>query len=105
MDGRMKAGAIKSHDDNRIVVVFDGQKWHVRHLRAIEFNLDLDEKVYHCDKPISNDHNTILEIPLVRGLVLRQMEEILSSDSRFHDVMNIVRNFFLVVIERLKDGS
>lgn len=40
----------------RIAIVFDGKRWHVRRIRVIEHDLDRDEKVYRCDRPISSDH-------------------------------------------------
>lgn len=42
----------------RVVIVFDGEKWHVRRLKLIEHDGRQDEKVYRCDLPISNDHLT-----------------------------------------------
>lgn len=36
-------------NDLRVLIVFDGDAWFVRRLRAIEHDLDKDEKVYHCD--------------------------------------------------------
>ena len=44
--------------DQRLAIVFDGENWHVRSIRLIEHDLDRDEKVYRCDKPISNDHSS-----------------------------------------------
>jgi hypothetical protein len=38
-----------SVEARRVVIVFDGQAWYVRHLAVIEHNLTRDEKVYHCD--------------------------------------------------------
>jgi hypothetical protein len=43
----------------RLAIIFDGARWHVRSIRLIEHDLDLDEKIYRCDKPISNDHRSI----------------------------------------------
>lgn len=40
----------------KVAIVFDGEAWHVRRIRSSEHDLDRDEKVYRCDKPISNDH-------------------------------------------------
>lgn len=39
----------------RNAIVYDGNKWHVRRIRIVEFDLTLNEKVYHCDRPIAND--------------------------------------------------
>jgi hypothetical protein len=53
----------------RKAIIFDGRKWHVRRIREIEHNLDRDEKVYRCDKPISNDHATLADVPDVKAAV------------------------------------
>jgi hypothetical protein len=42
----------------KIAIVFDGTAWHVRNVRVIEHDLERDEKVYRCDRPISNDHKS-----------------------------------------------
>lgn len=42
----------------RRLVVFDGTAWFVRRVRTIEHNLDLDEKVYHCDKHLGGPFKT-----------------------------------------------
>lgn len=46
---------------DRIAIVFDNEKWHVRRIRVIEHDLDRDEKVYRCDKPIASDLATLAE--------------------------------------------
>lgn len=46
---------------DRIAIVFDGGKWHVRRIRVIEHDLDRDEKIYRCDKPIANDLLTLAD--------------------------------------------
>jgi hypothetical protein len=53
----------------RKAIVFDGKKWHVRRIRVIEHALNTDEKVYRCDKPISNDHPTLSQVPEVKALL------------------------------------
>jgi hypothetical protein len=53
----------------RKAIIFDGSKWHVRHIRAIEEDLDRGEKVYRCDQPLSNDHATLAEVPEVKSLL------------------------------------
>ncbi len=45
----------------RALIVFDGTSWFVRRVRAIEHDLALDEKVYHCDDPIGKAHATLDE--------------------------------------------
>lgn len=36
----------------RVLMVFDGSAWFVRRLRAIEHDLNCDEKVYRCDETL-----------------------------------------------------
>lgn len=36
----------------RVLLVFDGTAWFLRQVALIEHDLALDEKVYHCDKPL-----------------------------------------------------
>lgn len=55
--------------DNRIAIVFDGERWHVRHIRVIEHDLATDEKVYRCDTPISSDHASLADVPQVAELL------------------------------------
>lgn len=43
----------------KIAIVYDGDKWHVRRIRIVEFDLTVDEKVYHCDQPIANDLDSL----------------------------------------------
>ena len=38
---------------DRLLIVFDGSAWFVRRVRVIEHDLDLDEKVYRCDKHLA----------------------------------------------------
>jgi hypothetical protein len=46
---------------DRFLIVFDGESWFVRHVRAIEHDLDRDEKVYRCDAPVGGVHSTLDE--------------------------------------------
>jgi hypothetical protein len=39
----------------RGLIVFDGEMWHVRNVAVIQHDLDADELVYRCNKPIKND--------------------------------------------------
>lgn len=66
--GKIPEGVLCMHGNRqtkltgeRMAIVFDGERWHVRSIRAIEHDLDRDEKVYRCDRPISNDHATLAE--------------------------------------------
>ncbi len=38
--------------NSRVAIIFDGRKWFLRRIRCIEHDLERDEKVYRCDKPI-----------------------------------------------------
>lgn len=58
---------------NRIAIVFDGEKWHVRRIRVIEHDMGMDEKVYRCDEPISNDHENLSDVPQVQEIVGRAL--------------------------------
>jgi len=43
----------------RVLIVFDGEAWFVRRVRAIEHDLDLDEKVYRCDDALGGRCDTL----------------------------------------------
>ena len=43
----------------RILIAFDGKRWHVRRVKRVSHDLALDEMVYHCDMPVTNDHPTL----------------------------------------------
>lgn len=45
----------------KIAIVFDGRRWYVRRIRAIQHDLDRDEMVYRCDQPIANDLPNVME--------------------------------------------
>lgn len=49
----------KKKGKERIAIVFDGKKWFVRHIRVIVHDLERDEKVYKCDKPIGPVFKTL----------------------------------------------
>lgn len=51
--------------DERRLIVFNGSKWHVRRVRVVEDDLALDEKIYRCDEPLSNNHATLSDVPEV----------------------------------------
>lgn len=59
--------------EERIAIIYDGTAWHVRRIRLIEHDQDLDEKIYHCDKAISNDHPALADVPQVKKEVLGQI--------------------------------
>ena len=58
----MKAEDWKPSD--RIAIVFDGEKWFVRRIDCTVRDWETDEVVYHCDKPIVNDAETLGEAVL-----------------------------------------
>jgi len=45
----------------RHAIVFDGESWFVRRIRASAHELRRDEMVYYCDQPISGPHATLAE--------------------------------------------
>ena len=49
----------------RVAIVFDGEYWFLRRIRVIEYDLDLDEKVYRCDRPLGGPCKTFKEIAAV----------------------------------------
>lgn len=46
-------------EKTRPLIVFDGTAWFVRKVRAIEHDLALDEKVYHCNEHIAGPCKTL----------------------------------------------
>lgn len=56
----------------RKLIVFDGNAWFVRRVVMVRYNLDLDEKVYHCDKPLSGPHTSLADVPEVRRVLSRK---------------------------------
>lgn len=45
----------------RLLIVCDGRKWYVRHVRVIEHDLRRGEKVYRCDQPLGKPYATLDE--------------------------------------------
>lgn len=48
----------RAPEDRRVLIVFDGHKWHVRRLACITHDLERNEKIYTADMPIANDLET-----------------------------------------------
>jgi hypothetical protein len=49
-------------EPQRVLIVCDvGGAWYVRRVRLIEWDLDRDEKVYRCDKPLGGPFLTLDE--------------------------------------------
>jgi len=53
----------------RIAIVCDGERWHVRRIALVENDWQRGHKVYRCDMPISSDHRTLAEVPQVAALL------------------------------------
>jgi hypothetical protein len=45
----------------RVGIVFDGEAWFLRAIRLIEHDLDRDEKVYRCGRPIGTRFETLAD--------------------------------------------
>jgi hypothetical protein len=56
----------------RKVIIFDGCRWHVRRLMGSEHDVDRDEMVYRCDKPLSSDHKRLSDVPEIKRLLARR---------------------------------
>jgi hypothetical protein len=41
-----------------VLIVRNRGKWYSRRVRCVEHRLDVDEKVYHCDQPLTGPHKT-----------------------------------------------
>lgn len=39
---------------DRVLVVFDGDKWRVRKVACIEYDVEADQMIYRCDLPVVN---------------------------------------------------
>jgi hypothetical protein len=39
----------------KILAFFDGEKWYIRRVKYNYHDIDKDEKIYICDKPLAND--------------------------------------------------
>lgn len=50
-----------THIARCVVLVCDGSRWHIRRLVSIEHDDVLNQKHYVCDKPISNDHDSLTD--------------------------------------------
>lgn len=53
----MKAEDWKPSD--RVAITWDGQRWFVRRIDCTVRDWETDETVYHCDKPIVNDAESL----------------------------------------------
>ena len=57
----MRARTEPSADAERILIVFDGQRWWIRHLFLIEHKLDFNRKLYHSDRSLGGPFASVEE--------------------------------------------
>ena len=52
---------------DRLLIAFDGDKWFVRRIRCVEHDMDRDETVYRCDKPLGGPYGRLSDVLAVLG--------------------------------------
>jgi len=57
----MKSNTDPSVGPERILIVFDGQKWCIRHIYIIEHKLDFNRMVYHSDRSLGGPFESVDE--------------------------------------------
>jgi hypothetical protein len=57
----MKSKTELSADPERILIVFDGQSWWIRHIYLIEHKLDFNRKLYHSDRSLGGPFCSVEE--------------------------------------------
>ena len=57
---RKRLEAAEKRPKHRMVIVWDGDKWHSRQLAYSVQDDIIGEMVYHCDKPLVNDADSVL---------------------------------------------
>jgi hypothetical protein len=57
----MKTKNQPSAEPERILIVFDGQKWCIRHIYIIEHKLDFNRMVYHSDRSMGGPFGSVEE--------------------------------------------
>ena len=45
----------------RILISFDGTNWFIRRIAVIEHDLEHDDMIYRCDKPLGGPFKTVHE--------------------------------------------
>lgn len=55
----MKSGTDTMADPERILIVFDGQRWWIRHIYLIEHKLDFNRKLYHSDRSLGGPFGSV----------------------------------------------
>ena len=57
----MKSKTDPSAGPERILIVFEGQKWWIRHIYLIEHELDFNRMVYHSDWSLGGPFGSVEE--------------------------------------------
>ena len=57
----MKTKTEPSADPERILIVFDGKRWWIRHIYLIEHKLDFNRMVYHSDRSLGGPFGSVEE--------------------------------------------
>ena len=57
----MKSKTDPSAGPERILIVFEGQKWWIRHIYLIEHKLDFNRMVYHSDRSLGGPFGSVEE--------------------------------------------
>ena len=57
----MKSKTDPSAGPERILIVFDGQSWSIRHIYLIEHKLDFNRKLYHSDRSLGGPFDSVEE--------------------------------------------
>jgi hypothetical protein len=67
----MKSNTDPSVGPERILIVFDGQKWCVRHVYIIEHKLDFNRTLYHSDRSLGGPFGSVEEAVAAAKKMLR----------------------------------
>ena len=59
--GRDEKKTEPSADRERILIVFDGERWWIRHIYLIEHKLDFNRKLYHSDRSLGGPFGSVEE--------------------------------------------
>jgi len=57
----MKSDTDAMADPGRILIVFDDQRWWIRHIYLIEHKLDFNRKLYHSDRSLGGPFDSVEE--------------------------------------------
>jgi hypothetical protein len=57
----MKSQIEPSAGPEQILIVFDGQRWWIRHIYLIEHKLDFNRMVYHSDRSLGGPFGSVEE--------------------------------------------